>query len=242
MSVILQPGILKEFLRAICYFINDHGTYFQFALVNKFCAALVKEYSPMKKKEFSTLCMRMVHHINIMFRRLPNYSYHGLLTIRRGMEDRDLVFKEGVIVSWTVLRLGHTSFQRPHSNSLELESFYNKWVKCFYINHGVEINVNSKFNTTLFANISTSNRLLAVECPICEVHHMFIYELRGQHRYGNVYTGTIEDYDHTYKYFVQTRTCLEKELKIQHLLGTTIVKRHRRLQLAKGLLKKMKGF
>ncbi len=45
-------SVLKELARGVCYYINDPGTWINFALTCRYFASLCREYTPMKKNEF----------------------------------------------------------------------------------------------------------------------------------------------------------------------------------------------
>lgn len=172
---ILYQSQKIELLRGICFFINDCRTFRCFALVSRYCATLAREYSPLKKKEFSIVRrfktvgddnMEKIREIVV----LPNGQYHGFLeyynteTRSRGIT---CVYWHG----WMVACMWYDTI--PVYSFGHLDMGPNTSLKWLFKN--VEI---TKFNDYgyvifIFKNLSNQKRVKCHACRLCKSHHVF---------------------------------------------------------------------
>lgn len=166
------PSQKRELLRGICYFINDSATYWCFALVSKYCAALAKEYAPMKKSEFCTERILRCEDTWIhSYRILPNRQLHGMQRMQRsvggayrlsGDNDHIDIFDNGEIVArirttlhnYAIVYSRVTTYYSLIGNVQVSRELANDW-------------------SIVFINYVNGKRVFGRKCVLCKGTHTF---------------------------------------------------------------------
>lgn len=121
----IGKGEIRNFFRALAYWIDDPQTFYNFALVNKIAKEACEEFRAMKMYEFSNIKEYVLSEFlaYTIFKILPNGNIHGISThgyqdIDNGGCSSDFVdyYYNGKLISTT------SYIENPYNSDIEISA------------------------------------------------------------------------------------------------------------------------
>lgn len=149
-------SILRELFCGITYYISDPATFRSFCLAHPECWKIARQYTPMKKKEFT----KVIETEMFIYRILPNGAMHGWLepTTKNRYTNVTNVFNTSKFIA-------QLNYNKSCTNLRMLKNtvFVFGRLKVAITKFGIE-----------WTNIINNKNINTVKCPLCLKYHYFI--------------------------------------------------------------------
>ena len=179
---------IKNFFRAIAYWIKDPKTFYNFSLVNKLSNSACKEIKAMKIYEFSEEYSYEEYLSKYKFKALPNGEIHGNATYYSYDYVSDIEYTEICYHEYGISKyaIGHTLNGAETTEERTVEIVPDINYKVFMKKRNILITLfdvkEGNHDTVEFMNIKTVRSIESEKCKICKRFHKFLF-IQGTQRY-----------------------------------------------------------